>query len=223
MRDSIHGVWRCAALLIVVAACASEPVSPVGGLSRGASMAKPSSGTPVTVTVVPTSPGLHPTPDNTYSVTIPNGGFLDVRPACSSTDRLGLQGMNAAFDALGARSTCNGGNLSGFMFLRPLVNLSSAVDAACADQDVPQQTSNAWNFGVTSRYFFQVDGPDADSKYDDQQYTLVLTDCWVHSVPGEPNARRVTASVGDLYAGQTGTPIAGFSGITVNVDLTFRP
>ena len=109
------------------------------------------------------------------------------------------------------------------MFLKPLVNLSSAVDAVCADQDAPEQTANGWNFGVTSRYFFQTDGADADTKFDDVQYTLVLTDCWVHSVPGEPTARRVTASLGDLYAGQTGTPLVGFTNIAINVDLTFRP
>jgi hypothetical protein len=216
-------VASVAAAVMMVAGCTTEPVSPVGALSREPLLAKPPSGTPVTVTVVPTSPGLLPSPDNTFSVTIPNGGFLDIRPLCSSSDRLQLQGMGAAFDALGSRSPCNGGSLSGFMFLKPLVNLSSTADAACVDQDAPQQTANAWNFGVTSRFFFQVDGPDGDAKYDDTQYTLVLKDCWVHPVPGEPNARRVTANVGDLYAGQTGTPLAGFTNVAVSVDLTFRP
>jgi hypothetical protein len=109
------------------------------------------------------------------------------------------------------------------MFLRLHVDLTTAVDQACPDQDAPQPTANGWNFGVASRYFFQVDGSDADTKFDDTQYTLVLKDCWVHSVPGEPAARRVRATVGDLYAGQTGTPVAGFADIAVNVDLTFRP
>jgi hypothetical protein len=109
------------------------------------------------------------------------------------------------------------------MFLKPLVNLASAVDQACDDADAPAPSGNGWNFGVTSRYFFQVDGPDSDTKFDDTQFTLVLKDCWVHSVPGEPNAKRVTASVGDLYAGQTGTPMTGFTNVTVNVDITIRP
>jgi hypothetical protein len=177
----------------------------------------------VTVTVLSSSPGLAPAPDNTYQVTIPSGGFLDVRPSCSTSDRLDLQGMGAAFDALGDRSTCNGKAGAGFMFLRPLVNLASTVDQACNDQDAPQGSGNSWNFGVTSRYFFQVDGPDADTKFDDTQYTLVLKDCWVHSVPLQPTWRRVTASVGDLYQGQSGTPLAGFTNISINVDLTFQP
>jgi len=212
----------------VITACGTEPTSStpfkVGevGLAKGGGGGG-GGGTAVTVDVIPTSPGLNPTPDNSYAVTIPSGGFLEIRPACSSSDRLDLQGMGAAFDALGSRSTCNGSGGTGFMFLKPLVNLSSAVDQACADADAPAQSRNGWNFGVTSRYFFQVDGSDADTKFDDTQYTLVLTDCWVHAVPDQPTWRRVTASVGDLYAGQTGTPMTGFTGIAVNVDLTFRP
>ena len=205
-------------------ACSTEPLTPreaVGdvSLAKGGG----GGGTTVTATVSPASPGLAPSPDNDFTVSIPSGGFLDIRPACSSSDGLDLQGMGAAFDALGARSTCNGSGGAGFMFLKTLVNLPSAVDQACADQDAPQSSGNGWNFGVTSRYFFQVDGSDADLKFDDTQYTLVLKDCWVHSVPGEPDARRVTASVGDLYAGQTGTPLAGFTNVAVSVDLTFRP
>lgn len=223
MSTSFRRLSRAGFALAVVAACSSEQVDPLSSLSREPLLAKPPSGTTVTVTVATTSPGLNPTPDNTYSVTIATGGFLDIRPACSSADRLDLQGMGAAFDALGVRSPCNGGTLSGFMFLKPLANLSSPTGQACSDQDVPAQSGNGWNFGVTSRYFFQVDGADGDAKYDDQQYTLVLKDCWVHAVAGEPNARRVTASVGDLYAGQTGTPLAGFTNIAVNVDVTFRP
>jgi hypothetical protein len=176
---------------------------------------------PVTVTVVPTSPGLAPSPDNIYSLTV--GGSLKLAPSCSSNDRLNLQGMSAAFNALGTRSTCNATGGGGFMFLKLWAGINSPMDAACNDQDAPQQTVNAWNFSPTSRYFFQVDGSDPDTKFDDTQYTLVLKDCWVHSVPGDPTARRVTASVGDLYAGQTGTPLAGFTNVPINVDLTFRP
>lgn len=204
-------------------ACGTEPAAPGLRSPLDPAFAKGGGGTPVTVTIAPTSPGLLPSPDNVYPTTSTAGSPLSIAPSCSSSDRLDLQGMGASFDALGTRSTCNGNGGTGFMFLRLHVDLTTAVDQACPDQDAPQPTANGWNFGVASRYFFQVDGSDADTKFDDTQYTLVLKDCWVHSVPGEPAARRVSATVGDLYAGQTGTPVAGFADIAVNVDLTFRP
>jgi hypothetical protein len=210
-----------------LAACSTEPTTVRPLLDDAAGLAKGGGGggggTTVTVTVTPTSPGVAPSPDDQYTVSIPSGGYVDIKPQCSGTDRIDLQGMGTLFDALGARSTCNGSGGAGFVFLKPLVNLSSAVNAACADQDAPARTKNAWNFGVTSRYFFQVDGPDSDTAFDDTQYTLVLKDCFVHAVAGQPTWRRVTASVGDLYAGQTGTPMASFTNIAVNVDVTFRP
>jgi hypothetical protein len=209
----------------VISGCSTEPL-PTGSVAIGdISFAKGGGGggTVVTATVTSMSPGLLPSPDDSYTVTIPSGGGLEIRPACSSSDRLDLQGMGAAFDALGVRSTCNGNAGAGFMFLKLHANTLSAVGQPCADQDAPQPTSNGANFGPTSRYFFVVDGSDADSKFDDKGYTLVLTDCEVLAVAGDPLARRVTATRGDLYDGQTTSPMSGFTDLSVNVDITFRP
>ena len=202
--------------------CGVEPTVVRNSLEGDVALAKGGGGgggggTTVTATIAAAT-SLAPTPDNQFTVTIPSGGFLDIRPQCSSTDRLDLQGMGASFDALGSRSTCNGKSGAGFMFLKLFANTASVV-GACGDLDAPDGT----NFSASSRYFFQTDGPDADTKFDDAQYTLVLKDCWVHGVAGEPNARRITAGVGDLYAGQTGTPLAGFTNIAVSVDVTIRP
>jgi hypothetical protein len=64
---------------------------------------------------------------------------------------------------------------------------------------------------------------DADTKFDDEQYTLVLTNCDVSIPVGQPTWRRVVATTGDLYTGQTGTPLAGYTGLSVNVDVTLKP
>jgi hypothetical protein len=179
-------------------------------------------GTPATVDIVSLSPGLLPDGAGVYAITIPSGGVMEVRPTCSSGRTLNLQGMGAAFDAFGNRSTCNGNAGAGFMFLKPLVNLTTPA-GACPGQNAPAQSGNGWNFGVTNRYFFQVDGSDADTKFDDEQYTLVLTHCDVSIPVGQPTWRRVVATTGDLYTGQTGTPLAGYTGLSVNIDVTLKP
>jgi hypothetical protein len=120
--------------------------------------------------------------------------------------------MGAAFDALGTRSTCNGNAGAGFMFLKLFVNLGTPA-GDCPDQDTPSGS----NFSQNSRYFFQTDGADADLKFDDAQYTLVLTDCTV-AVVG--SARHVTATTGNLY-NQSGGLV--FSNVTLSVDVTLAP
>lgn len=183
-------------------------------------LAKPPSGTAVSVDVVGASPGLLPDGAGAYSTTIPNGSALDLRPSCTSPARaLDLQGMGPSFGALGDRSTCNGPGGAGFVFLK--LNASHTSPAgACTDTDAPVRTRNSWSFSASSRYFFQVD-TDGDGAHDDTQYTLVLKDCLI-AVQGD-GSRRVTASVGDLYAGQSGVPLADFTNIAVTVDVTIRP
>jgi hypothetical protein len=164
-------------------------------------------GTSVTVAVSDQPVGVAADGDP-FTVTIPSSGGLDIRPACSTDDRLRLVGMDAALGTLGARSTCNGKAGQGFVFLKVLVS-TTTPNGACPGATAPEQTVNGTNFGVTNRYFFQVNS-DGDGRYDDAQYTIVFTDCTV-------NSRRVTATTGDLY--EWGTLIA--PGIAIGVDFTY--
>jgi hypothetical protein len=190
-------------------ACGAVPTDTQLVPNVDVALAKGGGGTTVSVIVTDQSVGVAADGDP-FAITIPSGGVLDIRPACSSDDRLHLVGMDGDLGALGVRSTCNGNAGKGFVFLKPLVN-TTTPNGSCPGETAPQQTANGWDFGVTNRYFFQVDS-DGDGKFDDAQYTIVLTNCTI-------NARRVTATTGDLYQGQSGTPIA--SGIQINVDLTF--
>lgn len=199
--------------LAIAAACTDVPTAipdhPGPDLGKG----KPPSGTPVSVVIVSTSPGLLPDGPTAYTTTASADGSVDIRPACGSRS-LDLQGMGLAFDALGDRSTCNGNRGAGYMFLK-FPGIMNAGTGACPDLDAPEPTINALNFGVNSRYFFQVN-TDNDGRYDDTMYTLVITDC---AVVVSGNSRHVTASVGDLWEGQNGSaPL--MSGIAINVDLT---
>ena len=213
--------YAIAALSVAgVLACAGAPTDTPAFRDVQYSLAKGGGGTAVTLSIVNTSPGLLAA-GGPFAVTIPSGGVLDFRPACGSGTSVNLQGMSAAFDALGARSTCNGSGFTGFVFLRPLVNLSTPA-GPCPDQDAPASSGGGGvNFGVTSRYFFQVDDADADTKFNNAQYTLVLTDCTVSIPAGQPTWRQVTATTGDLYTGQSATPTT--IGVSVNVDLAIKP
>jgi len=205
----VAAVPTLAASLIVLA-CAGESVDDPLAPNAEIALAKGGGGgTLVTVVVSDQAVGVAADGDP-FAITIASDGVLTIRPSCSSDDRLRLVGMDGVLGSLGARSTCNGNAGKGFVFLKPLVN-TSTPNGACPGQNAPDQTVNGWNFGVTNRYFFQVDSDD-DGRFDDAQYTIVLTDCTV-------SGRRVTASTGDLYQGQNGTPIA--TGIQINVDLTY--
>ena len=196
----------------LMAACSEVPTATPDDLAPSFKGGKPPSGTPVSVNITATSPGLLPDGGGAYLVTASPDGSVDIRPSCGSRT-LDLQGMDPFIDALD-RSTCNGKRGAGYMFLK-FPGIMAASTGACPDLDAPEPTTNALNFGVNSRYFFQTN-TDNDGKYDDTMYTLVITDCMV-TVTG--NSRTVTATTGDLWEGQNGTgPV--LSGVAINVDLT---
>ena len=196
----------------LMAACSEVPTATPDDLAPSFKGGKPPSGTPVSVNITATSPGLLPDAGGAYLVTASRDGSVDVRPSCGSRT-LDLQGMDLFIDALD-RSTCNGKRGAGYMFLK-FPGIMAASTGACPDLDAPETTTNALNFGVNSRYFFQTN-TDNDGKYDDTMYTLVITDCFV--TVELDGSRHVTASAGDLWEGQNGTgPV--LSGVAINVDL----
>jgi hypothetical protein len=197
--------------IVLVSGCQETTTAP--DLAPSFKGGKPPSGTPVSVNITATTPGLLPDGGGAYLVTASPDGSVDVRPSCGSRT-LALQDMGAAFDGYGDRSICNGKRGAGYMFLK-FPGIMTASTGACPDLDAPETTTNALNFGVNSRYFFQTN-TDNDGKYDDTMYTLVITDCFV--TVELDGSRHVTASAGDLWEGQNGTgPV--LSGVAINVDL----
>jgi hypothetical protein len=220
--QSTHRNLQITVLTIVglgLLACAETPTSTTLSRELGAPLSKDGGGTVDTITVVDQATGVTADGDP-YIVTIASGGRLDLSPQCSTDDRLHVVGIQntaatTTLDALApSRSICNGNAGAGYVFLKLFANETSAA-GPCPDVDAPIGT----NFSTSSRFFFQTDGPDADTKFDDTQYTLVLKDCTITLVGDD---RRVTATVGDLYEGQTSTPLAGWTNIAVNVDVTIK-
>jgi hypothetical protein len=216
MTTIVRALALCVAF-VLAAGCSEVPtgtlIDTAPDFAKGGGKGKPPSGTAVSVNITATSPGLLPDGGGAYLVTASPDGSVDVRPSCGSRT-LDLQGMTAFIDGLD-RSICNGKRGAGYMFLK-FPGIMTASTGACPDLDAPEPTINALNFGVNSRFFFQVDTDD-DGKYDDTMYTLVITDCLV--AVELDGSRHVTATTGNLWEGQNGTgPV--LAGVAINVDLT---
>jgi hypothetical protein len=188
MRHHLQAPLALAAMVAV--ACAEGPTVS-SRFEPDPLLAKGGGGTAVSVTVNDQDPGLTATGDP-FSVSIPSNGGVEVKPTCS-TGRLDLVNM-PALDGYGARSFCNGKAGAGFVFLKTWSGTTGAVD--CSTVTSPSGT----NFSA------------ADGRYDDAQYTIVLTDC---AASGTSPARTVTATSGKLYD-QAGT-FLGTIGIGVSI------
>lgn len=212
MRSTLQFGLLAAAILAV--ACTDGPT--VGSFDPGDAtfLAKGGGGggggggsTNVSVTVNDQDPGLTAVGDP-FAVSIPSDGGVQIKPGCSTTGRLTLVNMGAAVDGLGSRSTCNGKTGQGFVFLKTWSGTTGSVN--CSATSAPSGS----NFSATSRFFFQVDS-DNDGRFDDAQYTIVLTNC---TASGNSPARLVTATQGDLY-NQAGALLQ--SGVAINVSITY--
>lgn len=195
------------AAAVLAVACSEGPTGAPWQLEQGGFLAKGGGGTNVSVSVSDQDPGLTALGDP-FAISIASDGKVQLKPDCSSSGRLVLANMGASIDALGARSTCNGKNGAGFVFLTTWSGTTGAVN--CSSVSAPSGS----NFAATSRFFFQVNS-DSDGKFDDAQYTIVLTDC---SASGTSPSRTVMATQGNLY-NQAGTLLQ--SGVALNVSITY--